>query len=369
MLGHGLGATLYMPATRPHLADDIARQTAAGATSLVACLEDAIGDDEVPGAERNIVEAMHAVARTGGPADEPALLFVRVRRPEQIVDLAARLGPTAAVLTGFVLPKFTARSGPAYLDALAAAEAVAGTRLLAMPVLETAEIADVATRVAELTRIAELLARHRERVLAVRIGATDLCGLYGLRRTRDVTVYDIRVVADVIADVVNVLGRADGTGYPVTGPVWEFFVRPERLFKPQLRSTPFVDHDAADLRSRLVSRDHDGLIRELELDRANGLAGKTVIHPSQVPIVHALSVVPLEEYHDACDVVDRVDRPDGVAGGVLASGYGNKMNEVRPHAAWARHLLLRAEVFGVAAAGVSFVDLLAASIDRTAAVG
>ena len=101
--------------------------------------------------------------------------------------------------------------------------------------------------------------------------------------------------------------------------------------------------------------DLDGLIREVELDRANGLTGKTVIHPSHVAAVHALSVVSHEEYTDACDVL-----AEGGRGGASASTFGNKMNESKPHAAWAHRTLLRAGVFGVVREGVSFVDLLGA---------
>jgi citrate lyase beta subunit len=191
-------------------------------------------------------------------------------------------------------------------------------------------------------------------VLCVRTGVTDLCSAYGLRRDRDTTAYDVRVVADVLADVVNVLGRADGTGFVVTGPVWEYFAGHERLFKPRLRATPFEEHDAADLRRELVLRDLDGLLREVALDKANGLTGKTVIHPSHVAAVHALSVVTHEEFRDATDVLG----VDG--GGVLRSEYRNKMNEARPHRAWAERVLRRADVFGVSCPDVTFVDLLAA---------
>ncbi len=118
-------------------------------------------------------------------------------------------------------------------------------------------------------------------------------------------IYDVRVVADVISDVVNVLGRADGTGYVVTGPVWEYFGNHERLFKPQLREAPFEANDADDLRAALLRRDLDGLIREVVLDKANGLTGKTVIHPSHVAVVHALSVVTHEELADARDITRR----------------------------------------------------------------
>ena len=99
------------------------------------------------------------------------------------------------------------------------------------------------------------------------------------------------------------------------------------------------------------------MIREALLDQANGLSGKTAIHPSHVAVVNALSVVSSEEYRDALDVVSA-----GPAAGVMPSESGNKMNEVRPHHTWARRTLLRARVFGVAAEGVSAVDMLAAGL-------
>jgi citrate lyase beta subunit len=97
-------------------------------------------------------------------------------------------------------------------------------------------------------------------------------------------------------------------------------------------------------------------MREAILDRANGLTGKSVIHPSHIPPVHALAVVPHEEYQDALDIIE----PESTAGGVRASEYGNKMNEMRPHRTWAERTLRRAHVFGSAADGISHIDLLTA---------
>lgn len=356
VLSIALGATLYMPATRTRLTKDISKQTERGLTSVVLCLEDAIADDEVALGERNVVAVLKKLHAR--PTDELPMVFVRVRRPEQIASLVRKLGPAATALTGFVLPKFTVAAGEAYLNELARADAAAGSTFLAMPVLESGGVLYAETRDDELLGLAKLLDVHRERILAVRLGATDLCALYGLRRSHELTIWDIRVVADVITAVVNALGRCDGSGFTVTGPVWEYFTSAERLFKPQLRESPFSEHNVTELRERLLSRDIDGLLREVELDRANGLSGKTVIHPSHVSAVHALSVVALEEYRDATDILSSDRR------GARASGYGNKMNEIGPHRAWALHVLRRAEVFGVAAADVSFVDLLVASLTR-----
>ncbi|MFB4315484.1 HpcH/HpaI aldolase/citrate lyase family protein [Actinomadura sp. 21ATH] len=355
VLAVALGATLYSPAIRPTLAADVVKAARRGVTSMVLCLEDAISDEEVPAAEANLVAQLERV-RAGGR--EPPLLFVRVRTAGQIRDLAVRLGPAAELVTGFVLPKFTAQAGGEALEAVAEAADRTGHRLLAMPVIESHQAVYRETRSELLQDVARLLAKHRERVLAVRIGATDMSAAYGLRRPPDLSIYDIHPVAGAISEVVNILGRADGTGFVVTGPVWEYFSAGERMFKPQLRQSPFERQQAAPLRERLITSDLDGLIREVHLDKANGLIGKTVIHPSHVAAVHALSVVTHEEYCDASDILGEA------GGGAMASVYANKMNEAKPHRAWAERLMLRARVFGVAAEGVTFVELLDAAGGR-----
>jgi citrate lyase beta subunit len=356
LLSVALGATLYMPADRPALAKDVVKQAAAGVTSVTICLEDSIPDDGVPAALENLVVALRALH--GEPPAELPLLFVRVREPDQIGEVVDRLGPAVAALTGFVLPKFTAASGTEYLHALDLADRT-GAHLLAMPVIESGAVLYAETRVDELTRLRALLHRDRRRILAVRLGATDLCALFGLRRSPDLSIYDVKVISSLISDVVNVLGRADGSGFTVTGPVWEYYGGAERILKPLLRQSPFDAHGERELRGQLVSRAIDGLIREVQLDAANGLQGKTCIHPSHVAVVNALSVVSAEDHRDAADVLSIGD-----AGGVRASGLRNKMNEARPHTAWARRTMRRAQVFGVAAEDVSFVDLLAASLPR-----
>jgi citrate lyase beta subunit len=358
LLSAALGATLYSPATRPSLADDIVKQAAGGVVSMVLCLEDSIDDADVEHGEENLVRQLARLAALPGDDAGLPLLFIRVRAAEQIPDLVRRLGPTVRLLSGFVLPKFTGERGLPFLEAVQSAEALSGRRLFAMPVLESPELLYRESRVETLEGIFRAVDKHRDRVLALRLGVTDFCSSYGLRRAQDMTAYDVQVVASVISDVVNMLGRADGTGFTVTGPVWEYFRAQKRMFKPQLRQSPFLEVQAVELREKLIEHAMDGLLREISLDQANGLLGKTCIHPTHVLPVHALSVVSHEEFSDAADIL----RPERGGGGVLRSAYTNKMNEVKPHRAWAERTLLRAEVFGVAREDVGFVELLAAGI-------
>lgn len=365
-LAVALGGTLYTPANRLDLVKDVLRQRDLGCVSMVLCLEDSISDDEVPGAEENVISTLRSLA--AHHHDLP-LLFVRVRTPEQMLSVARRAGAATALLTGFVIPKFDNESGTgaAFLDALHVVQTeleldgvqrtdgTPGHRLRVMPILESSAVIHVETRAAALLNIYELLAANREDILSVRIGATDMSSAFGLRRSRDLTIYDVNVVAGVIGDIVNVLGRPQG-GFVISGPVWEHYSNTERVLRPQLRVTPFAGEQEQELRQRIMTANLDTLIREIELDLANGLLGKTLIHPSHVALVHAMSVVSHEEYLDALAIAGNV------GGGAAASPYGNKMNEMKPHQAWAQRTLLRADAFGVSATNVTFVDLLEASM-------
>ncbi|PRY67146.1 citrate lyase beta subunit [Glaciihabitans tibetensis] len=365
LLAAGLGATLYCPGDRPKIAKDVVKQAARGCVSMVLCLEDSIADSAVDAAEINVAEALQALHRISQdkPETELPLLFVRVRTPEQILRVAELAGDGLEVLSGFVVPKFENLTGYAegFFGALREVQRHTGfdgagdkRRLRLMPILESPVMIHRETRGAALASIREILHGNRDDVLAVRIGATDLASAFGLRRSRDLTVYDVQVVASVISDIVNVLGRHEDS-FVTTGTVWEHYAS-ERILRPQLRLTPFVEANETDLRRKLLGGGLDGLIREIALDQANGLLGKTVIHPSHVPVVHAMSVVSHEEFLDATAILDNV------GGGASASPYGNKMNEVKPHSAWAEKTMVRAEAFGVASESTTFVDFLEASM-------
>jgi citrate lyase beta subunit len=189
-----------------------------------------------------------------------------------------------------------------------------------MPIIESKNVMYRQRRMDQLIYLNDRLVLYSDNVLNIRVGATDFCSLFGIRRNIHSTVYDMNVIADCLADVVNVFAR----NYICSGPVWEFF---------NSKGEP--------------GEWSQGLQRELFLDKLNGFTGKTCIHPSQLKYVQESNIVTYEQYKDATAILGMADGFIGVK-----KGYNNnKMNEVKTHTTWARRVIGRAEVFGVLAEG------------------
>lgn len=358
-----------MPATRSEVAEEIKNGKHEGLTTVILDLEDAIGDQQVGQAEQSLAQQLLQLlsyVRTGMMSEQQLpLLFVRVRSVEQLERLLNGLGESLSLLTGFVLPKFSSDNGRAYFALIAEynrnMHTGAGSEsnmpvLYGLPILESSKIIYRETRWNELLSIKEILDEYQEYVLNVRIGATDFSSLYGLRRSPDITIYEIAVIRDCIADIINLFGRV-GSNYVISGPVWEYFSHRERVFKPQLRVSPFEDalgKPGRHLRLDFISDAVDGLIREVMMDKENGIIGKTIIHPSHIKPVQAMYAVTHEEYMDALEIVERNDGSLGV----FKSTYANKMNEIKPHLNWAHRIINRSKVYGVLHEQQHFVSLL-----------
>ncbi|MDR6781322.1 hypothetical protein PPOLYM_04673 [Paenibacillus polymyxa] len=358
-----------MPATRSEVAEEIKNGKHEGLTTVILDLEDAIGDHQVGQAEQSLAQQLLQLlsyVRTGMMSEQQLpLLFVRVRSVEQLERLLNGLGESLSLLTGFVLPKFSSDNGRAYFSLIAefnrnmhtgAGNASEMPVLYGLPILESSKIIYRETRWKELLSIKEILDEYQEYVLNVRIGATDFSSLYGLRRSPDITIYEIAVIRDCIADIINLFGRV-GSNYVISGPVWEYFSHRERVFKPQLRVSPFEDalgKPGRHLRMDFISDAVDGLIREVMMDKENGIIGKTIIHPSHIKPVQAMYAVTHEEYMDALEIVERNDGSLGV----FKSTYANKMNEIKPHLNWAHRIINRSKVYGVLHEQQHFVSLL-----------
>lgn len=354
ILSYGVGAALYMPGIRQDIADIVLTKKITGLTSLVLCLEDAIGDDVVEEAEVNVVKQLRRIYHVANHFDDLPFLFVRVRSPRQMAIISDGLGDALDVLTGFVFPKFDTTNALTYLDSLDKIANDHHVILYGMPILETPDILYRETRLSSLLNIKQVIDRFKDYILNIRIGATDLCGLYGIRRNYQTTIYDISVIREVITDIINLFSR----DYVVSGPVWEYFENTSRIMKPELRQTPFRDmygEEGLKVRSQLVNQYIDGLIKETLLDLANGIHGKTIIHPTHVKVVQSLYVVSKEDYLDAISIIDNTSGHVGV----LKSDYENKMNEIKPHLKWAQKILIKSDIYGVYHEKHNYIDLLA----------
>lgn len=356
ILSYALGATLYMPASMSAIVSLIQSQKYQELTSLVIDLEDAVGDIELRDCEAKLMEdisELYALYQQKKLLlQDLPLLFIRVRHVEQFQRLTTILGEKQEILTGYVFPKFTAAQGARYFELLEQTILENDLILYGMPILESHEVLYKESRMEALLDIKAVLHQYRARVLNVRIGATDFCGIYGIRRRMDSTIYDISVIRDCIADIVNVLGREED-GFVISGPVWEYFSN-QRVLKPALRETPFSEKGALDTRKALLDDCLDGLMKEVLMDKQNGIVGKTIIHPSHIRVVHALYAISYEEYLDALSIVENNDGRKGV----MKSHYANKMNEIKPHMRWAQRILKQAQVYGVYHESVDFASLL-----------
>jgi citrate lyase beta subunit len=359
ILSYGLGGTLYMPATKKNIHQDILMKKHAGLTSLVICLEDAIGDNEVEKAEEMLIYELSSLQEGLEKGfieiEDLPLIFIRIRGLEQLIRLINRLGDRLQVITGIVIPKFRKQNGEPILQEVAKLQ-YTETPLYVMPILESKEIIYKETRDKELFEIKSLLDEYKDIVLNVRIGATDFSGLFGIRRNSDTTVYDIAVIRDCISDIINMFVRLDSP-YVVSGPVWEYFSSPERVLKPQIRQTPFVEkygNEGLRLRKEIIGNHMDGFIQEILMDIANGIVGKTIIHPTHIQTVQALNAVSYEEYLDAYHIISESNGEVGV----MKSSFSNKMNELKPHLYWAQKTILKSETYGVLHNDYTYIDLL-----------
>lgn len=285
-----LGASLYVPALHPKLAGVLARREHPALKSVIVCTEDAV-------AERDLAAALRQLqAVLAGIAPAPGLLrFVRVRNPAVLREVLAM--PGSELLDGFVLPKITLAVLPRYLRLLR------DTPHRLMPTLETAEVFEPDAMRA--LRNALLKPGVRERVLALRIGGNDLLRVLGMRRPRDVTLYDTPLGA-LLAQLVLIFRPH---GFALTAPVFDIL-------------------------------DDDALLREeARRDLAFGFYGKTAIHPSQITLIEDVFKVKAVELEAA----QRLIQPNCPA----VFKLGGAMYEAAVHAPWAQRVFARAQHFGI----------------------
>ncbi|MGN0484207.1 MAG: HpcH/HpaI aldolase/citrate lyase family protein [Lachnospiraceae bacterium] len=315
-LPYQVGALLYSPANNKKIAKDIIAQRFTQPYSVAFCLEDAISDFAVKEAEHILVQTFETLhdAQKKQQFYMPKL-FIRVRNVEQMEPLLRRMKSAQKLLTGFIFPKFSLENGPKYCERIEEINQLREKRLYMMPILESADLVNLTTRFERLAQIKSLLDAYRPYVLNVRVGGNDFCNQFGVRRHVDETIYDIRCIGNLLADIVTCFAR----DYVVSGPVWEYFGEHNGMWEK-------------------------GMTREVKQDRLNGFIGKTVIHPTQIAVVNRQLAVTEEDYRDAESIFQLAKNPELF---VEKNVTGNRMNEYKTHTAWAKKILILKDIYGV----------------------
>ncbi len=301
--GYDVGAMIYTPGNGDcDIAKKLKEERFGKPFSLAFCLEDTVADNAVEAAEETLYHRLEGIEKAIAEAEfYVPLIFVRIRTPEHLQKLIYKYSRFKAFLTGFIMPKFYVDNCDEYIRIIQEARDKAGLDYYYMPIFESAEMSDPSTRGANLKYTKTRLDAVSDRILNIRVGGNDLCHAFGVRRSVNHTIYDVRPVAAILTDILCMFSRE----YIVSGPVWEYY-----------------GGDGWDT----------GLRREMELDKLSGFIGKDVIHPNQIPIVNECMKVSREDWDDTCSVMEL----DGSNGRMVAgSKRGTRMNEYKTHFRWA----------------------------------
>lgn len=320
LLQYALGGLMYTPAHNPKASELLINKKYSHLHAMTFCLEDAIADGTEDAAIAQLTKTFSELdqAVTNGIIRKSSLpyLFVRVKYPEQMLRVYSMIGKYG-LLKGFIFPKFDVTNASEYLGSLEKVNLQSDSVIFGMPILESYQIADISSRMSALTSLKSILDDSRQSILNIRIGGNDFSSRYGIRRNVTDTIYDVKVIADIISDIVNVFS----VDYVVSAPVWEYFGQQGS------KSTGWAE----------------GLRREAEKDILNGLIGKTAIHPTQLPVIDEVLAVTCDDYNDAINILNWNDNLLAVA----KSHAGNRMNEQKVHGRWAKKILIRSAIYGI----------------------
>lgn len=284
-----LGAPLYVPTNRRDLLAIANGEKLAGLRAMIFCTEDAVAVGELNESLQHL-----RLSLQGYRPMPDKLRFIRARNPEVLQRLLDM--PHIERIDGFVLPKLTLGNLAAYLGPLR------HSGFAVMPTLETREAFD-AGAMREL-RDALLQQGDAIRLALLRIGGNDLLNLLGIRRPRGLTLYDTPL-GPVIAQLVATFKPY---GFALSAPVYEYL------------------------------DDKDTLLREVRLDLAHGLTGKTAIHPAQITWIEDCYRVGQDELDMAASLLD-------TAMPAVFKMHG-AMCEVTTHRRWATETMERYRLYG-----------------------
>lgn len=325
ILKYALGVFLYIPATQYNMIYKSITGQSRGVKPLAICLEDAIGINGEKEAIDNLKLILENLSNNKiKELKTTPLIFIRIRNVKQLIKIKDIIVKNKQVLTGILIPKANASLVEDCIEVL---DSTNIKNLYVIPIIESKEFIHNETKEESFKKLYNTLLNNKERILNIRIGVTDILGIYGIRRSKYFSIYDNLICSSFITDVINYLNR-DELDIPISGGVSEFF-----------------DMNNEEIRNKYI--------KEILLDKFHGLIGKTVIHPNQIPLVQALCTVKYEDYKDAETILNSIDSKFGVNKSI----FGERMNEINPHLLWAKKIMILSQIYGVLNEGVEYDEL------------
>lgn len=299
---YSLGGLLYMPVVQSNFIPKLARGVYPYLKAFVIDLEDAMGDVDVEISYSHLGNRLKELSEYNSDLSN-LKVFIRVKDSEMLRHIL--MFRHIEKVAGFILPKFDLTNMESYKEIIKENQ-----NFWYMPVLESSMLSEPNKRCLNMEQMKERLKDVESNILNIRVGGNDFCNLYGIRRKAPQTIYDIRLVSNILADIAGVFSK----DYVVSGPVCEY----------------------------ISEQGYDALRHEVDLDLLNGFIGKTCIHPKQVEIVNEQMKPDYTDYKDAMMLLNWNNTT-----GVCKSQDGSRMLEVKCHQAWANKIVTLAKTFGV----------------------
>ncbi|MCC0679243.1 HpcH/HpaI aldolase/citrate lyase family protein [Clostridioides sp. ES-S-0005-03] len=326
VLKYALGAFLYVPATQYNMIYKSIIGDVKGVRPLAICLEDAVGANGESEAIENLKLILKNISNENiTNKDGIPLIFVRIKDVEQLLRIKEIIIKNNNTITGILIPKANSELIENCIEVL---NSIGLQNMYVIPIIETREFIYKENKELSFSSLYNTILRYKSRILSIRIGLTDILGMYGIRRNKNFFIYNNLICSSFILDIITYLQRPE-IDIPISGGVSEFF-----------------DMTNEEIRNKYIE--------EILLDKFHGLVGKTVIHPMQIQIVQALSAVSYEDFTDALEILDSTNSKYGVSKGIL----GERMNETNPHFLWAKKTLILSKIYGVLNKGVDYEELL-----------
>ena len=324
ILKYALGAFLYIPATRYNMMYKNIMGNVKRARPLAICLEDAVGVNGEQEAIENLQLVLNSIKDEIKDTEIP-LIFVRIKNSNKLEKIQNIINKNRDIISGILIPKANSiviENCVKILDSLNL------NKIYLLPIIESKEFIYKESKEKSFLDLYETLLKHKSRILNIRIGVTDILGIFGIRRNKNFSIYENIICTNFINDIITYLSREE-LSIPISGGVSEFY----------------------DTENEQIKKEY---IKEILLDKFHGLVGKTVIHPNQVNIVQSLCVVTYEDYMDAKMILESTDSKYGVSRSIS----GERMNEVNPHLLWAKKTMNLSKVYGVFNEGIDYNDIL-----------